>query len=498
MPEAADYWLSRFLFQRGLALVYLIAFLVALNQFRPLLGEHGLLPVPNFVQQVPFADSPSLFYLFPKDVAFAAAAWIGIALSLLALTGVSGRFSLGVSMAIWAALWALYISFVNVGQVFYGYGWETMLLEAGFCAIFLGEGTTAPNMIPLWILRWMEFRVMFGAGLIKLRGDSCWRDLTCLEYHYETQPIPNPLSWYFHALPKWALHGGVAFNHFIEIVVPFGYFLPQPFATIAAALTILFQLLLMLSGNLSFLNLLTVALAIPMLDGRLLARLLSHLPLSHLPLSIHPPGIHEAGRWHYYAVLGYAAVVVLLSIRPAINLISSRQLMNASFEPLHLVNTYGAFGSIGRTRYEVVVEGSSDPAMLDGSWRAYEFKGKPGDPMRMPPQIAPYQLRIDWQMWFAAMSRYTDEPWFVNFVAKLLQGDRALLSLLRVNPFPEAPPRFVRARLYHYRFSTAAERGQSGAWWQREFVAQWFPPVSMETPGFRQILVDQGWLSPTP
>jgi hypothetical protein len=495
MPETADYWLSRLLFQRGLALVYLIAFLVALNQFRPLLGEHGLLPVPNFVKQVPFTDSPSLFYLFPKDAAFAVAAWGGIALSLLALSGLSGRFSLGISMAIWAALWALYISFANVGQIFYGYGWETMLLEAGFCAIFLGEGASAPNMISLWILRWMEFRVMFGAGLIKLRGDSCWRDLTCLDYHYETQPIPNPLSWYFHALPKWALHGGVAFNHFIEIVVPFGYFLPQPFATIAGALTILFQLLLMLSGNLSFLNLLTVVLAIPMFDGRLLAGWLSHVPLSHAPFPIQAPAVHEAGRWHELAVLGYAAVVVLLSIRPAINLVSSRQLMNASFEPLHLVNTYGAFGSIGRTRYEIIVEGSSDPAMLDGSWRAYEFKGKPGDPMRMPPQIAPYQLRLDWQMWFAAMSRYTEEPWFVNFVAKLLQGDRAVLSLLRVNPFPAGPPRFVRARLYRYRFSTAAERGQSGAWWQRELVGLWFPAVSLDSPGFRQILVDQGWLA---
>jgi hypothetical protein len=144
------------------------------------------------------------------------------------------------------------------------------------------------------------------------------------------------------------------------------------------------------------------------------------------------------------------------------------------------------------------VEGSSDPAMLDGSWRAYEFKGKPGDPMRMPPQIAPYQLRLDWQMWFAAMSRYTSEPWFVNFAAKLLEGDRPVLSLLRVNPFPDSPPRFVRGMLYRYRFSTAEERRQSGAWWQREFVGSWFPPVSLETPGFRRILVDRGWLSPTP
>jgi hypothetical protein len=484
MPDGSDYWLSRFLFQRGLGLVYLIAFLVAINQFRPLLGEHGLLPVPNFVRQVPFADAPSLFYLFPKDVAFAAAAWVGIALSCAALAGVTERFSLGVSMAVWTLLWALYISFVNVGQIFYGYGWETMLLEAGFCAIFLGNHATTPNMIPLWILRWMEFRVMFGAGLIKLRGDPCWRDLTCLDYHYETQPIPNPLSWYFHQLPRWALHGGVAFNHFIEVVVPFGFFLPQPIATIAAALTIVFQLALMLSGNLSFLNLLTIVIAIPMLDGRLLAKW----------IQIQAPATHEAARWFEYSIFGYAAVVILLSIRPAINLVSPRQLMNASFEPLHLVNTYGAFGSVGRARDEVLVEGTSDAAMLDGSWRAYEFKGKPGDPMRMPPQVAPYQLRLDWQMWFAAMSRYTEEPWFVNFAAKLLQGDRAVLSLLRVNPFAGAPPRYIRARLYHYRFSTAEERRQTGAWWQRELAGEWFPPVSLDTPGFRRILADQNWM----
>src|SRR5262249_31397952 len=161
----------------------------------------------------------------------------------------------------------------------------------------------------------------------KLRGDPCWRDLTCLDYHYETQPIPNPLSWYFHALPKWALHGGVAFNHLMEVIVPFGLLLPQPLATIAGLLTIAFQLLLMLSGNLCFLNLLTIVIAFPALDGRWLAK--------WLPVSV--PPLAEPSRWFEYATIGYAAVVVLLSIRPALNLVSSRQIMNTSFEPLHLV-----------------------------------------------------------------------------------------------------------------------------------------------------------------
>ena len=485
MPGAADLWIPRFLFQRGLGLVYFIAFMVAANQFRPLLGEHGLQPVPLFVSRISFQDSPSLFFFAPKDWAFGAAAWIGLALSVAAMLGFTERFGTPISVVAWAAMWLLYISFVNVGQTFYSFGWETMLLEAGFCAIFLGASATLPSPIPLWILRWMEFRVMFGAGLIKLRGDPCWRDLTCLDYHYETQPIPNPLSWYFHWLPRWALHGGVAFNHFVELIVPFAYFLPQPIAGIAAAITILFQLMLMLSGNLSFLNLLTIVIALPMLDARWFAK--------WLPVTV-PATLHEPARWFEFATIGYAAVVALLSIRPAINLISSRQMMNASFEPLHIVNTYGAFGSVGRVRDEVIVEGTAGPTPSEyADWRAYEFKGKPGDPMRTPPQIAPYHLRLDWQMWFAAMSNYTEEPWFVNFVAKLLQGDRETLSLLRFNPFAAAPPKYVRARLYRYRFSTGEERKRTGAWWQRELEGEWFPAISLDTPGLQRVLRDQGW-----
>jgi hypothetical protein len=226
MEPSQYYWLPRLLFQRGMALIYLIAFLVAVNQFRPLLGEHGLLPVPLFVKQVAFRNAPSIFFVFPYDRAFTICGWAGVALACLALAGVSERYGLWVSVATWAILWALYLSFVNVGQTFYGFGWESMTLEAGFYAILLGNRRTAPSAILIWILRWMLFRVMFGAGLIKMRGDSCWKDLTCLDYHYETQPMPNPLSWYFHWLPSWMHHGGVLFNHFVELIVPFGYFAP--------------------------------------------------------------------------------------------------------------------------------------------------------------------------------------------------------------------------------------------------------------------------------
>lgn len=482
MEQPQEYWLPRLLFQRGLGLVYLIAFLVAVNQFRPLLGEHGLLPARLFIKQVAFRNAPSIFFLFPNDRAFMIGAWAGVVLACLALAGISERYGLWLSVATWGILWALYLSFVNVGQTFYGFGWESMTLEAGFYAIFLGNRRTAPSRIPMWALRWMLFRVMFGAGLIKMRGDPCWKDFTCLDYHYETQPMPNPLSWYFHWLPPWVHHGGVVFNHFVELIVPFGYFAPQPVATIAGGLTILFQLLLMLSGNLSFLNLLTIVLAIPTLDARILRKLIP----SPAP-ELRPPS-----RTLRYATAGLAVLVVLFSIPPALNMLSPGQLMNYSYNPLQLVNTYGAFGSIGKTRYQVVVEGTAASDVTPAAeWREYEFKGQPGDPRRMPPQIAPYHLRLDWLMW---LSQYNQEPWFVNFMAKLLEGDRSVLGLLRFNPFPTQPPHFVRARLYVYRFTTPREKRETGAWWKRELVETYFPEISLETPGFRQILVEQGWL----
>ncbi len=483
MPDVGGYWLARFVFRRGLALIYLIAFLVALNQFRPLLGERGLLPITNYVKQVSFRETPSLFYLLPKDAAFAAAAWLGIVLSLIALVGISDRYSTWLSMLIWFLLWVLYLSFVNVGQTFYAFGWESILLEAGFFTIFLGSANVPPQRIMIWILRWILFRVMFGAGLIKLRGDPCWHDMTCLDYHYETQPIPNPFSWFFHIAPIWTRRAGVWFNHVAELIVPFGYFAPQPVSSIAGIVTIVFQGTIMASGNLSWLNLLTIVLAIPTLDDRLLA----WIPLRPVAL-LAPHMVYKV------TTIVVGVLVAVLSINPIRNLVSSRQIMNTSYNPLHLVGTYGAFGSITRVRYQVIVEGTDEVVLTPSTnWRAYEFKGQPGDPSRAPPQIAPYHLRLDWLMWFASMSEYYSHPWFVHFMAKLLQGDSDTLSLLRSNPFPKQPPHYIRAQLYEYHFTTPEERRKTGLWWKRQLIGSYFPPVSLATPAFRDILDRQGW-----
>jgi len=462
-----DFWYTRFTLERALAIIYGVAFLVAANQFVPLLGEHGLLPVSRFVRYVPFGESPSLFYVMPTDVAFKAAAWIGVALSVAALSGYPQRFGTFSAAMLWALLWILYLSFVNVGQTFYGFGWETLLLETGFIAIFAGGSTAGTNRVVIWMWRWVLFRVMFGAGLIKLRGDPCWRELTCLDYYFETQPIPNPLSWHFHWLPPIVHRAGVAFNHFAELVVPFAYFAPQPICAIAGVITIVFQLGLIVSGNLSWLNWLTIVLAISTLDNRW---------LSWLPVAA--PAVHPEHDAHRYAVYAFAVAVAALSIAPIGNMLSPNQMMNTSFEPLHLVNAYGAFGAITRERYEIVIEGTADSDPGDrATWREYEFKGKPGELARTPRQIAPYHLRIDWLMWFAAMASPFEHPWFEPLLQRLLEGDPATLSLLRTNPFPEHPPRFVRARYYRYRFTTPEERRATGAVWHRELQGIYYPAV---------------------
>jgi hypothetical protein len=457
------------LFERALAVIYLVAFVAAVKQFVPLLGEHGLEPVGRWIGQVPFRSSPSLFYLAPKDSVFRACAWLGVALSFLALSSMPQRMGTVAATVVWAALWLLYLSFVNIGQTFYSFGWETLLCEVGFFAIFAGAARSAPNMWLIWIWRWTLFRLMFGAGLIKLRGDPCWRDLTCLDYYFETQPMPNPLSWYFHWMPHSIHAAGVVINHIVEVLVPFAYFAPQPIASIAGIITILFQGVLIVSGNLSWLNWLTLVLCIPLVSDRWLA---------WLPVS--PPADLAAGSAYHVVMYVVAAAVVLLSVAPVANMLSSRQLMNASFEPLHLVNTYGAFGSITRDRFEIVVEGTSDETLTGNTvWREYEFKGKPGDPGRLPPQVAPYHLRLDWLMWFESMAPVPQSRWFFNLLAGLLRGDSGTLSLLRTNPFGDRPPRYLRAQYYKYTFTTPDERRASGRWWNRELVGAFTAPVAL-------------------
>jgi hypothetical protein len=461
---APEYWLSRLVFQRTLAAVYLVAFLGAALQFRALIGERGMLPVPRFVARVAFRDAPSVFHLRYSDRFFAAWAWAGCAVSAALVAGLDQRLPLWGAMVAWLVTWAMYLSIVNVGQTWYAFGWESLLLEVGFLAVFLGNDEVAPPIVVLFLLRWVLFRVEFGAGLIKMRGDPCWRDLTCLDFHHETQPMPGPLSWFFHHLPKPLHRVEVAANHFTQLVVPVLLFTPQPIATAAASLMVLTQLWLVLSGNFAWLNWATIVLA-----------------LSAIEFPTTRPRVAGPPLWYEIVVLAVAMGLLALSYRPARNLVSRRQVMNRSFDPLHLVNTYGAFGSVSRVRHEVVVEGTSDPMPReDSEWKEYEFKGKPGDPRRWPRQYAPYHLRLDWLMWFAALSPAYAASWFTGLVERLLENDRDTLRLLRRSPFPaNAPPRYVRARLYRYRYTTWRELQETGACWHRTYVREFLPPMRL-------------------
>ncbi|MGW1028439.1 lipase maturation factor family protein [Streptomyces sp. NPDC002577] len=467
-----DYWLGRLGFQRGLAALYFVGFLSTVNQFRALIGERGLLPVPRFVAAVPFRQSPSIFYVHYSDRFFALVAWTGVALSAALAAGAGDLVPLWASLLMWAALWVMYLSIVNVGQTWYAYMWESLLLEAGFLAIFLGNERTAPPVLVLWLLRWLLFRLEFGAGLIKIRGDRCWRDLTCLYYHHETQPMPGPLSWFFHRLPRPVHRVEVAANHVAQLGAPVALLTPQPVAGVAAGVIVLTQLWLVASGNFAWLNWLTIVLALPAIEGGYAAKV--------LPLPA-PPAFPATPAWYEGVVLAVSALVAVLSYWPVRNLLSRRQMMNFSFNPLHLVNTYGAFGSVSRVRYEVVIEGTDEPEITDGTvWKEYRFKGKPVDVRGLPPQVAPYHLRLDWQMWFAALSPLYALSWFAPFIGRLLDNDSVTLKLLRGNPFPTAPPTYIRAQLYSYRFTGRRALRKTRAWWDRTLEGAYLPPVTKD------------------
>ena len=492
-----SYWLTRFLILRLLGLVYAIAFLVAANQLVPLIGAHGLTSAHDFLSHVHsqlgsrtegMLHLPTLFWFGITDQVMTIFAWFGFVLSLFVLAGYANAILLVV-------LWVMYMSIVHVGQIWYGYGWEIQLLETGFLSIFLCpliDGRPFPNSRPpilvFWLFRWLGFRIMVGAGLIKLRGDPCWRDLTCLYYHYETQPIPSPISRYLHFAPRWFHQIEALWNHFVELIVPWFSFGPRTARHVAGVLLVIFQVILIISGNLSFLNYLTIIPFLACFDDTLLRRF---LPKSLVRRAEEAAAQSPPSRINDGIAVALSILVAYLSVAPVLNLVGGRQLMNYSFDPLDLVNTYGAFGTVGRERDEIIFEGTNDTFITgETKWMEYEFKAKPGDPNRRPPFIAPYQPRIDWQIWFAAMASPADYPWTFHFVWKLLHNDPGTLSLIANNPFPNAPPHYIRARLYHYQFAPLGEK----AWWKREPIGEWLPALSADDEEFRRVLAAMQWL----
>ncbi|MBT2484205.1 MULTISPECIES: lipase maturation factor family protein [unclassified Microbacterium] len=468
---AVDFGFAREVLQRGIAALYFVAFLSSLNQFRPLLGERGLLPAPTLLAWVGENRArrrmlhPTLFlHVRYSDRRLAALCWSGMAVAALVVAGIPQIGPPWLAMLCFLALWLGYMSIASIGQTFYSFGWEMLLLEAGFLAAFLGSNDQPPPTVVIVLFWWLVFRLEFGAGMIKIRGGREWRDLTALTYHHETQPMPGPLSRQAHLLPRWFHRAEVLGNHFAQLVVPFFLFapllsvwvpgpVPQIVGTTAGAIVIATQVWLVVTGNFAWLNWATIVLAFSAVG---LPPTIERVPpddnlLSGIPL--------------YWVVLTslVGALYVVVSWPALQNLFARRQLMNASFNRWQLANAYGAFGTVTKERIEYVVEGSIDEGML---WREYEFKGKPGDVRRIPRQFAPYHLRLDWLMWFLPLGRSL-EDWFSAFLVRLLEADKPTLALLRHDPFEGASPQWVRVVSYRYRFATRAERRAGAGHWVR-------------------------------
>jgi len=498
--ERSTYLVTRFAILRLLGLVYFVAFLTVVDQGRGLLGTHGLTPIASYLHRIAeleggrwpgFIATPSLFWLASSDAMLDALGYAGLLLSLAVVFGYASGLLL-------IARWVLHTSFANVGPLWYGFGWEFQLLETGLLAVFLVPfldgrplSSRAPPRASIYLFRWLLFRIMLGAGLIKLRGDACWRDLSCLAYHYETQPVPNPLSAWFHAMPDWIHQTGVLYNHVCELIAPFFVFGPRRLRHVAGVLLLSFQGLLIASGNLSYLNWLTIVPILACFDDSFYRHLFPRRMRPALDRRRLAASTTRAAR----LCAGFFAVVVgVLSLRPIANLFDERQLMNSSFDRLHVVNTYGAFGTVGKERHELVFEGSYSDAPGDGDWFEMELKCKPGDVHRSPCQISPYHYRLDWLLWFAAMGTPSASPWCFHLVYRLLAGEPTVLALLAPGPWRSRPPQVVRVVYYAYEL----EAPFSAAVWKRRRLGLWMPETRLDDPELQSLLRSYGWLPKGP
>ncbi|XP_072205185.1 lipase maturation factor 1 isoform X5 [Excalfactoria chinensis] len=514
------FWLTRIVLLRSVALLYLVAFLVAYHQNKQLIGEKGLLPCKLYLQNVKkyfkgkinldaLSYAPTIIWFLDwsdMDSILDYISMLGLVISAFVLiTGCA-------NMILMAVLWILYLSLVNVGQIWYSFGWESQLLETGFLGMFLCPlwtlsrlpRSTPPSSIVIWGFRWLIFRIMLGAGLIKIRGDHCWRDLTCMNYHYETQPVPNPIAYFMHRSPGWFHQFETLFNHFIELVVPFFIFMGRRMCMVHGVLQILFQVLLIISGNLSFLNWLTIVPSIACFDDRSLAFLFSsgHGGVKERVLQLQGSSKQPPAGLGYHirrvVNISFGLLIAYLSVPVVINLLSSRQVMNTSFNPLRIVNTYGAFGSITKERTEVILQGTSSPDPNDPAavWQEFDFKCKPGDLWRRPCFISPYHYRLDWLMWFAAFQTYEQNEWIIHLAGKLLAQEEEALSLMATNPFAgKDPPRWIRGEHFKYKFSQpGGAHAAEGKWWIRKRIGPYFPPVNLQ--GLRKFYEDRNWPYP--
>ncbi len=462
------------LFLRLFGLIYLAAFVSFAVQAAGLIGSHGILPLEELVAQLRSTTGTERFYQMPMvfwwnagDLAIRAVCWGGAALSALLVLKVVPRLAL-------LLLHVLYLSLLYAGQVFMTYQWDVFLLETGFLALLLSFATR-PG---IWLLRWLLFRFMFMSGVVKLAsGDPNWWNLSALSYHFLTQPLPTPLAWYAARLPHALLRFATGGTFVVELLLPFLIFTPRRLRLLAGCGILLLQSCILLTGNYNWFNLQTMLLCLPLLDDAALRRLLPARLLARLPAPAHPAAPRNAVT---RAVCALGALLALLSlvemdVRFGGTPPAALRAVAGAFAPLRLVSPYGLFSVMTTRRGEIVIEGSSDGV----DWREYEFRYKPGELSRRPRWNIPHQPRLDWQMWFAALDDPRRLRWFWMFLEKLLRNEPTVTALLAHNPFPDRPPRYIRAKFYDYTWSDAAARAR-GQWWERRLLGLYFPAVQLE------------------
>jgi predicted DCC family thiol-disulfide oxidoreductase YuxK len=471
------YNLASFLFLRLFGLIYLAAFTSFGVQALGLIGSHGILPLAELVEVIGgragterFFVMPMLFWISAGDFAIQAVCWAGAGFSLLLILNVLPRLSLFL-------LYVLYLSLLYGGQTFMSFQWDTFLLETGFLTLLMSFAR-APG---IWLLRWLLFRFMFMSGVVKLlSADPNWWNLSALQFHFFTQPLPTPLAWYAaHFAPsllKFA-NGGL---FVVELALPFLIFFPRRLRFLAAFGILLLQSGILITGNYNWFNLQTMLLCLLLFDDaalqKVLPQRLTKVLSARLSARAQQPAPKTVSR--LVGALGLLLVfssLVQMDVRFGGSPPAVMREMDQLIEPMRLVSSYGLFSVMTTQREEIVIEGSQDGV----EWREYEFRYKPGDVARRPLWNIPHQPRLDWQMWFAALDDPRNVRWFPRFLERLLENEPAVTALLEKNPFADQPPQYIRAQFYDYTFASGEERSQ-GLWWRRRALGMYFPVVRLK------------------
>jgi hypothetical protein len=534
---ASDRLIPRWLFLRAMGLIYFSAFFSLIFQIRGLIGREGILPASDYLQAVEHSFGHARFWFAPTLLWFSSGpqmlmvlCWAGVVASLLLALNVWPRGTLGICLV-------CFLSFVSAAGDFSGYQSDGMLLEAGFIALFFappgfrpGLGAKwPPSRASLFLLQWEWFRIYFESGMVKIAsGEPQWRQMTAMDEYYQNGPLPTWVGWYVQHLPHW-FHASTAYCTLaLELGLVWMLFLPRRWRIVCFFIATAWQIGIILTANYTFLNYLVLALGFLLLDDRVLLHCLPQRwkkpPLDHTamdradvtrPATASPTEADSSSTWRdvanqptkasrfedggeenwrdlfrqQLAVLKRSLVAIMLGwvfyatavelvwiVFPTLKLPTTPV---EALEPFRIANRYGLFAVMTRGRYEIEFQGSQDGQ----NWQPYPFRYKPQDPSQPPGIYAPYQPRFDWNLWFASLGSWREYPIVINTEVRLLSTDPDVLALFAGNPFPQEPPRQVRAVLWQYWFTTAAEKSKTGLWWRREFRGLYAPTLTRDPDG---------------